>query len=61
VKCDRCEGCGKIDNGDGAPWTAWLSLPLQSSAAVLMGLVKPIPCPDCNGTGVEPEKIGGMA
>ena len=57
IECLRCEGCGKVDDGDGAPWIAWLSLPLKSSAAVLMGIVKPIPCPGCDGTGeVEGEK-----
>ncbi len=39
IECLRCEGCGKVDDGDGAPWIAWLSLPLKSSAAVLMGIV----------------------
>lgn len=51
-KCTTCEGCGKIANDDsGTPWSAWTSLPLHSSAAVLMGLVRPVPCPDCNGSG----------
>lgn len=51
-KCGRCDGCGRIaDTEEGEPWTSWLELPLQSSAAVLMGIVNPIPCPDCGGTG----------
>jgi hypothetical protein len=46
--CPKCDGCGQVaDTDDQEPWTAWTSLPLQSSAAVLMGLVKPIPCPVC--------------
>lgn len=52
MKCERCDGCGRIaDSEDGEPWTAWTSLPLHSSAAVLAGLVKPIPCPKCGGSG----------
>jgi hypothetical protein len=51
-KCTRCDGCGQIANSeDGEPWTAWASLPLHSSLAVVAGIVKPIPCPDCKGTG----------
>jgi len=51
-KCARCEGCGQIaDDEEGTPWSAWLSLPLKSSLAVLMGMVKPIKCPDCKGMG----------
>lgn len=51
-ECHRCDGCGKIANSDeGEPWTAWLSLPLGSALAVTMGVVKPIDCPLCEGTG----------
>lgn len=50
--CPRCRGCGQIASGDeGAPWSDWLALPLGSSLAVLAGIVKPISCPTCNGTG----------
>lgn len=47
-KCDRCWGCGLIaSSDDGEPWTMWLEMPLGSSMAVLMGLIFPLPCPDC--------------
>jgi hypothetical protein len=47
--CPTCEGCGQIANDDSqTPWSAWLDLPLKSSAAVLMGLVRPLPCPTCS-------------
>jgi hypothetical protein len=47
-KCMRCDGCGKIaDSDEGEPWTAWEDLPPGSDIAVKMGIVKPIPCPDC--------------
>lgn len=50
--CSRCDGCGKIaDSDSGEPWSAWLTLPVGSAVAVTMGIVKPIPCPDCGGTG----------
>lgn len=53
--CPRCGGCGQIANtDDGEPWTAWTSLPVRSAAAVVLGVVRPIPCPTCspstNGT-----------
>jgi hypothetical protein len=51
-KCGRCEGCGKVANDeDGTPWTHWESLPQQSKLAVQFGLVRPIECPACRGTG----------
>src|ERR1035441_8811014 len=51
-QCSRCEGCGKLaDTDDREPLTASSSLPLKSSAAVLAGLVKPVPCDACGGTG----------
>lgn len=54
-KCHNCDGCGKVaDDDDQTPWKYYLELPLQSSTAVLMGLIKPITCPACNGTGKEP-------
>lgn len=60
VKCQRCRGCGQLaDSDDREPWTDWTSLPLQSSAAVLMGLVKPIPCDGCGGTGYAETREGG--
>jgi hypothetical protein len=52
MKCARCDGCGRVaDTEDREPWTDWLALPLGSSLAVLLGVVRPIPCPDCKGTG----------
>ena len=51
-KCETCDGCGKVANTDDQePWTDWLALPLQSQGAMVLGLVKPIPCPDCDGDG----------
>lgn len=54
AKCMRCDGCGKIADGEeGAPWSYWQELPAQSAIAVQMGLVKPIPCPECGGSGKD--------
>ncbi len=56
MKCAKCHGCGQVaDTDDQEPWTAWTALPLQSAGAVVAGLVKPIDCPVCGGTG-EPAK-----
>lgn len=50
--CPRCRGCRQIASDDDCtPWVDWLELPLGSSLAVLAGIVKPLPCPACNGTG----------
>lgn len=50
--CTRCDGCGRLaDTVAGEPWSVWLDLPLKSSLAVLAGLVHPVPCPACDGTG----------
>lgn len=52
--CPSCDGCGLLaDSEDGEPWTAWESLPGKSAAAVTLGIVKPITCPRCDGTGDE--------
>ena len=57
-KCRQCDGCGKVaDTNDQEPWTAWTSLPPQSAIAVVAGIVKPIDCPICGGTG-DPAKAG---
>ena len=51
-KCMKCDGCGKVaDTEDQEPWSMWLDLPIRSGSAVMMGLVRPMPCPACGGTG----------
>ena len=50
--CDTCDGCGKVaDSQAQEPWTHWMALPVESLSAVMAGLVNPITCPTCNGTG----------
>ena len=60
--CKRCWGGGRIaDSQDGEPWAMWQELPPGSDLAAKMGIVKPIPCPQCGGTGklpAEPEWDG---
>ena len=52
MTCDKCDGCGKVaDSDDEEPWSDWLKLPVESASALLLGFVKPKPCPMCNGTG----------
>lgn len=52
MKCPTCDGCGKVANTRrGEPWTEWTSLPLLSSAAVLSGIVRPVSCVRCGGSG----------
>ena len=52
MNCTKCDGEGKIANTEtGEPWSMWESLPPGADAAVRMGLVAPIKCPRCGGTG----------
>ena len=51
-KCNICDGCGRVaDDEEQLPWSIWESLPPGSSLAVKMGLVRPLPCPECKGCG----------
>lgn len=53
--CHWCDGSGKRANTpDREPWTVWMNLPLKSAMAVTMGLVRPVECDECNGTGQQP-------
>lgn len=51
-KCGKCDGCGKVANTEGQePWSAWMNLPLSAAAMVVAGVVRPIDCPACGGSG----------
>lgn len=53
--CRRCSGCGQVAHGDDASsWLAWASLPPGSDLAVRLGIVFPVTCPSCAGTGRTP-------
>ena len=57
MKCYKCAGCGKIANDkDETPWKYWEELPSQSAVAIKMGLVAPIECPVCKGSGEQPDE-----
>ena len=57
--CEGCDGCGQIANTDDRePWSMWEGLPEASKVAIRLGIVRPIPCPYCHGTGVDPEDDG---
>jgi len=50
--CPACDGCGKVANTqDQEPRSRWLALPLTGAAAVTMGLIKPVTCRRCGGSG----------
>lgn len=56
MKCEHCDGEGQVaDTANQGPWSMWENLPLASSAAVTVFLVRPIDCPRCGGTGEVPE------
>jgi len=50
IACPGCHGCGQVANTDeGEPWTVWEGLPEDAKAGVYLGVVKPVPCPECGG------------
>lgn len=50
MTCKKCNGEGRVANSDEQePWSCWENLPPGADIAVRMGIVKPIPCPDCKG------------
>lgn len=54
--CPQCDGCGRIANTEeGEPWKYWAELPVKSAIAVVAGIVRPVECPRCKGTGKLPE------
>lgn len=56
--CQKCFGWKKIANDDDqSSWKFWAELPAPSNLAVLAGLVFPIDCPRCLGSGKEPHAI----
>lgn len=56
--CPRCWGCGQLANTEARePWSAWLSLPTASHLAMLSGIVAPISCDACAGTGSDRETL----
>lgn len=59
--CQQCLGWKRVDDGKQQSWKYWAELPAQSAVAVRMGLVRPIECPRCHGTGREPESVEDKA
>lgn len=60
--CPWCDGSGKRANTPGRePWTVWMNLPLKSAMAVTMGVVRPVECDMCEGSGVQPAGVGGSS
>jgi hypothetical protein len=50
--CPACMGCGKIANDDDrSPWTYWERLRPPANIAVQLGIVVPLRCEECGGTG----------
>lgn len=51
-KCPACEGEGRVANTeDKEPWSAWETMPATAKAAIHLGLVRPVDCIPCGGTG----------
>lgn len=50
--CRGCLGSGKVANDDeGAPWPVWEAMVPPTNIAVSLGLVQPVKCERCGGTG----------
>lgn len=55
-RCNKCLGWKRVANDeDQTPWKHWAELAPPSNLAVVLGLVYPIECPRCHGSGREPE------
>lgn len=53
--CQKCVGWKQIANDEEqSAWKYWAELPPPSNLSVQLGLVFPIDCPRCHGTGKEP-------
>ena len=52
--CEQCLGWKRVDDGEGASWKYWAELPAQSAIGIQLGLIKPVECPRCHGSGIEP-------
>ena len=52
--CKHCLGWKRVDDSDEhISWKYWAELPSPSNISVQLGIVKPIECPRCHGTGIE--------
>ena len=54
--CTQCLGWKRVAEESGDSWKYWAELTPPSNIAVQMGLVKPVECPHCHGTGIEPKE-----
>jgi len=54
--CQQYLGWKRVDDGEHQSWKYWAELPTQSRIAVTLGLVKPVECPHCHGSGKEPDQ-----
>jgi hypothetical protein len=53
--CQKCLGWKHIANDDEqSSWKHWAELPPPENLAVQLGIVFPIECPRCQGSGIEP-------
>lgn len=60
--CQKCLGWKKIANDDDqSSWKHWAELPAPSNIAVTLGMVFPIDCPRCLGSGKEPPAVDRAA
>ena len=51
-RCPACLGWGRIANDEErTPWKYWAELPPPSNLAVQLGLVYPVECSKCGGSG----------
>jgi hypothetical protein len=50
--CSKCLGWKRVANDDDqTPWKYWAELPSPNNLSVQLGLVYPVTCPTCLGTG----------
>lgn len=50
--CEKCLGWKRVANDDDqSSWKHWAELPPPSNLSVVLGLVYPVECPACHGSG----------
>lgn len=54
-RCLACDGWGAVaDTKEGGSWRYWAELPPGADLAVRLGIVRPVRCAACEGSGTQP-------
>lgn len=51
--CTQCLGWKQVASESKESWKYWAELPAPSNLAAQLGIVYPVECPRCHGSGIE--------